>query len=214
MVGTWLVWDHHAPPCPASAGVFRQAGQLQAEVAERVGSPFGSPRHRSGASSGPLTCAPGRDRTCDPLLRRQPLCPLSYRRSEHIVPDPGYAPGLPSPQRSGRLPRRPDAARRTSHAFRSPPTPATPACLRRPASFHAPLAFRPGRDTVTCHDAAPHGPIATSLGRRHVRPPPPTTVPGTGWPVAAHVTSSTVPVSGSTPPPGPDRPNAPDWSAK
>ena len=35
--------------------------------------------------------APGRDRTCDPLLRRQPLYPLSYRRSEHIVPDPGYA---------------------------------------------------------------------------------------------------------------------------
>ena len=26
-------------------------------------------------------CAPGRIRTCDPLLRRQPLYPLSYRRS-------------------------------------------------------------------------------------------------------------------------------------
>src|SRR5207245_8510971 len=25
-------------------------------------------------------CAPGRTRTCDPLLRRQPLYPLSYRR--------------------------------------------------------------------------------------------------------------------------------------
>ena len=24
-------------------------------------------------------CAPGRTRTCDPLLRRQPLYPLSYR---------------------------------------------------------------------------------------------------------------------------------------
>src|SRR5262249_1906256 len=26
-----------------------------------------------------LAGAPGRNRTCDPLLRRQPLCPLSYR---------------------------------------------------------------------------------------------------------------------------------------
>jgi hypothetical protein len=31
--------------------------------------------------------APGKNRTCDPLLRRQVLYPLSYRRSEnpHIV---------------------------------------------------------------------------------------------------------------------------------
>ena len=27
--------------------------------------------------------APGRTRTCDPLLRRQPLCPLSYGRAKH-----------------------------------------------------------------------------------------------------------------------------------
>jgi hypothetical protein len=39
-----------------------------------------------------LAGAPGRDRTCDQLLRRQSLYPLSYRRSLHIVPDPGYAP--------------------------------------------------------------------------------------------------------------------------
>ena len=29
-------------------------------------------------------CAPGRIRTCDPLLRRQPLCPLSYERSSRL----------------------------------------------------------------------------------------------------------------------------------
>src|SRR5580658_690916 len=33
----------------------------------------------------PLTCAPGRDRTCDQLLRRQSLYPLSYRRLYHSV---------------------------------------------------------------------------------------------------------------------------------
>src|SRR6266851_8432755 len=49
-------------------------------------------------------CAPGRDRTCDPLLRRQPLYPLSYRRSLHIVPDLGYAPVTIS-RPTGRLPR-------------------------------------------------------------------------------------------------------------
>jgi hypothetical protein len=43
----------------------------------------------------PLNCtnsAPGRDRTCDQLLRRQPLYPLSYRRLQHILFDQGYAP--------------------------------------------------------------------------------------------------------------------------
>jgi hypothetical protein len=52
--------------------------------------------------------APGRIRTCDPLLRRQPLCPLSYGRGpahstapEH---DPGIAPSfldqIPAPSTS------------------------------------------------------------------------------------------------------------------
>ena len=29
--------------------------------------------------------APGRTRTCDPLLRRQPLCPLSYGRATRFT---------------------------------------------------------------------------------------------------------------------------------
>jgi hypothetical protein len=44
--------------------------------------------------------APGRTRTCDPLLRRQPLCPLSYRRSLTCgnVLRPGCRPQLITPQ--------------------------------------------------------------------------------------------------------------------
>src|SRR5260370_20703337 len=44
--------------------------------------PFLAPRHTCGGPDNPLTSAPGRIRTRDPLLRRQLLCPAELRAPE------------------------------------------------------------------------------------------------------------------------------------
>ena len=48
--------------------------------------PFGgSGGHRPEGRNRRVRCAPGRTRTCDPLLRRQPLYPLSYRGGTYTL---------------------------------------------------------------------------------------------------------------------------------
>jgi integrase len=44
----------------------------------RFDSPYLIPARRGGVCARRTSSAPGRDRTSDPLLRRQPLYPLSY----------------------------------------------------------------------------------------------------------------------------------------
>ena len=52
--------------------------------------------------------APGRIRTCDPRLRRPPLCPLSYRRSSRMVERAGRAISRRACRGARRVARRPE----------------------------------------------------------------------------------------------------------
>jgi hypothetical protein len=81
---------------------FRQGVALAAQIVGEMAADHGQARERAlcGASGGR-----GRDRTCDPLVRSQMLCPLSYATTKQsiaqatllgygLVPSPWSAPSV------------------------------------------------------------------------------------------------------------------------